>query len=102
MPRVPDEIRQTVIEGLAEGLRRHLPGAVGLVAQGIPICLLAAFGHFALGMSAPNTTAGAGVGAVMATVAATMREMRRRQQPRQEATRVAPTESHSGHGTRQT
>lgn len=45
-----DEVRRAAREGLAIGLHRHLPGAVGLVTKGIPLCGLAAFAHLVLGI----------------------------------------------------
>jgi hypothetical protein len=51
-------------EGLATGLREHLPGAVGLIAHGIPLCGLMAFAHFVLGATwIPSAFfGGAGIG----------------------------------------
>jgi hypothetical protein len=40
---------------LAQGLREHLPGAVGIVTKGVPICALSGFAHFVLGVSVSDT-----------------------------------------------
>lgn len=47
------EVWKAATEGLAEGLRVHLPGAVGLFLKGPLICGFMAFGHFALGTDWP-------------------------------------------------
>jgi hypothetical protein len=60
------EVGLAIHEGLAEGLRRHLPGAVGLIVKGLPLCAFLAFSHFALGVDLlPATLYGAtGIGAL--------------------------------------
>lgn len=60
------DVRGAVLEGLATGARRHLPGTVGLVVKGIPLCAGAAYAHLALGVSVPDSTVGS---TVLATVA---------------------------------
>lgn len=55
------EVRRAFRDGVSVGLRDHVPGAVGILAKGIPICLLAAFAHFVLGVSVPGTLLGAGL-----------------------------------------
>lgn len=62
-----DDVRRAAREGLAHGLREHLPGAVGIVTKGIPLCAVGAFAHLALGMSMSGSAisaalTGAGVG----------------------------------------
>jgi hypothetical protein len=36
---------------LTTGIERHGPDAVGMVLKGVPLCLFAIAGHYALGMS---------------------------------------------------
>lgn len=50
-PADDDDVRRAAREGLARGLREHLPGAVGIVTKGIPLCAVGAFAHLILGMS---------------------------------------------------
>lgn len=45
------DVRRAAREGLANGLRDHLPGAVGIVTKGAPLCGVGAFAHLALGLS---------------------------------------------------
>jgi hypothetical protein len=62
-----DRLKQAAREGLAEGLRLHLPGAVGIVTKGIPLCAAISFAHFVLGMGLPGSaisTVVAGIGPV--------------------------------------
>jgi hypothetical protein len=42
-------------QGIAHGLRDHLPGAVGIVAKGTPLCGIATFAHLVIGASIPAT-----------------------------------------------
>lgn len=58
MALAPIEIRQASVDAVADGIRSYLPKAVGILVIGIPICLLAAFAHFILGISTPATAAG--------------------------------------------
>jgi putative effector of murein hydrolase len=53
--RPPSEVRQAASRGLAAGLQQHLPGTVGLVAKGIPLCCFAAFAHLVLGVEVSVT-----------------------------------------------
>lgn len=66
-PADDDDVGRAAREGLAGGLREHLPGAVGIVTKGAPLCAIGAFTHFVLGISVPVSTlatgfAGIGVG----------------------------------------
>jgi hypothetical protein len=74
--------------GLADGLREHLPGAVGLVTKGTPLCVFAAFAHFALGASSAKAVIamlGGGFGTATAIFA-------RRYLSNDRAARPSPTE----------
>jgi hypothetical protein len=51
----PSKVRDAAEIGLARGLERHLPGAVGLVAKGVPLCAIAAFLVLVLGVGIPET-----------------------------------------------
>lgn len=55
------EIGKAATEGLAEGLRLHLPGTVGLLLKGPLICGFMAFGHFVLGTDWPLSVVVGGV-----------------------------------------
>jgi hypothetical protein len=62
-----DDVWRAANDGVAQGLREHLPGAVGVVTKGISLCAVGAFAHLALGMSTsgsaiPPALAGAVVG----------------------------------------
>jgi hypothetical protein len=46
-----DDVRRAAREGLANGLREHLPGAVGIVTKGAPLCGVGTFAHLVLGLS---------------------------------------------------
>ena len=62
-----DDLKQAAREGLADGLRLHLPGAVGIVTKGIPLCAASSFVHFVLGMGLPGSAMSAvvaGIGSV--------------------------------------
>jgi hypothetical protein len=50
------ELRRAWREGISAGLRLHLPGAVGLVTKGVPLCAIAAFVHVVLGISVTAST----------------------------------------------
>jgi hypothetical protein len=51
----PLEIREASTQAIADGIRRYVPAGVGILAIGIPTCVLAAFVHFALGVSSAVT-----------------------------------------------
>lgn len=56
--RRPDQngrgkVSKAIRDGLAVGFRRHLPGAVGLVTKGLPLCAFLAFAHFVLDVEWP-------------------------------------------------
>jgi hypothetical protein len=55
-------MRRATRDGLAEGLRQHLPGAVGIALKGLPLCLFAAFAHGTLDLSAAHMIVGAATG----------------------------------------
>jgi hypothetical protein len=62
-------VRHAACEGVADGLRQHLPGGVGIVVKGGATCVLCAVMHFGLGVDLPATVvsgslAGAGLVAV--------------------------------------
>ena len=61
----PLEIREVSIQAVADGIERYLPAGVGVLVIGIPICLIATFAHFVLGIS-PPLTLGAGTSAQVA------------------------------------
>jgi hypothetical protein len=72
MSLAPLAIREASVEAVADGIERYLPAGVGILVIGIPICVLAAFVHFVLGVSTPVT---AGVWTMAATVAQIIRSM---------------------------
>ena len=51
-------VRRAASEGLADGLREHLPGGVGIVIKGGAACAVAAVLHFGLGLDVPATVIG--------------------------------------------
>lgn len=51
-------VRHAMCEGFAEGLRDHLPGAVGIAVKGLPLCLFGAFAHEVLDVTAAHTIGG--------------------------------------------
>lgn len=57
-----DDVRRATCVGLAEGLREHLPGAVGIVVKGLPLCLIAAFAHGVLDVSPTHAVVGMATG----------------------------------------
>ena len=77
-------------EGVAEGCRKHLPGAVGIVAKGAPLCAIAGYAHFVLGMNVPQTALGLLIAAVGGGAVALAR---RREWPREEAVAEPADES---------
>jgi hypothetical protein len=52
-------IRHARSDGAVEGIRTHLPAAVGVVLTGTIGCGLAAFAHFVLGLPVTAATIGA-------------------------------------------
>lgn len=46
-------------EGVANGLREHVPGAIGIVIKSAAICLSVALAHFALAVPVASTAVGA-------------------------------------------
>lgn len=72
MSPAPLAIREASVEAVADGIGRYLPAGVGILVIGIPICVLAAFVHFVLGVSTPMT---AGVWTIAATVAQIIRSI---------------------------
>jgi hypothetical protein len=69
----PIEIREASIHAIANGIRRYLPAAVGILVIGVPVCMLAAFAHFVLGAS---TLGAAGVGTFTTVAGYLIRELR--------------------------
>jgi hypothetical protein len=63
-PADDDDVKQATREGLVRGLREHLPGAVGIVMKGIPMCAVGAFAHFVLGMSMSGSVISAALSGV--------------------------------------
>jgi hypothetical protein len=66
-PAYEDDVWRAAREGLAHGLREHLPGAVGIVTKGVPLCAVGTFAHLVLGASVSGgaisaALAGTGVG----------------------------------------
>jgi len=49
----PLHVREALVEATADGIRRYLPGGIGILVIGIPACVLATFAHFVLGVSTP-------------------------------------------------
>jgi hypothetical protein len=52
-----DEVIRALRQGVAVGLRRHLPGGVGLLVKGVPLCGLGAFLHLVLGVDLSTSAA---------------------------------------------
>ena len=50
-PEETGNLQQAAREGLAIGLREHIPGALGILLRGCPLMGFAAFAHFVLGPS---------------------------------------------------
>ena len=48
-------VRHAFFAGLADGLRQHVPGGVGIVVKGGALCALCALLHFGLGLDIPTT-----------------------------------------------
>lgn len=57
-------IEAGLADGLAHGLRRHVPGAVAILAKGIPLCAFSAFLHLVLGVDLPAIAIAAFLGAM--------------------------------------
>lgn len=75
MSIAPIEIREASVEAIADGIRRYLPGAVGILVIGIPICLLVALAHLVLGFSVPATV---GAGTLTTAILQITRSIRQR------------------------
>jgi hypothetical protein len=69
----------TLFDGLADGLRQHLPDAVGILLKSAAICLSAAFAHVILDVSTTATTVSAGAGTIVLTVNSALRFVRGRE-----------------------
>jgi hypothetical protein len=50
--------------GVADGVRLYIPNSIAILAIGIPMCALASFAHFVLGVSPPATGAVGGASAI--------------------------------------
>jgi CHASE2 domain-containing sensor protein len=50
---------EALAEGVANGLREHVPGAVGIIIKSAAVCASAAIAHFALAVPAAPTAIGA-------------------------------------------
>jgi hypothetical protein len=62
-------VRQAACEGLADGLREHLPGGIGILVKGGAVCVLSAILHFSLGLDVATTIVSGGVaGAALAAL----------------------------------
>lgn len=59
-----EDVGRAVRQGLVVGLREHLPGAVGIVAKGTPLCAVAAFAHLVLGATVPASAVSAALASV--------------------------------------
>jgi hypothetical protein len=74
------DLRLAACEGMASGLREHMPGAVGIVTKGLPLCAEGAFAHLVLGIEIPGV-----VPVLIASAGASgsvWRHKRRRDDPR--------------------
>jgi hypothetical protein len=65
-----DNVVRAAREGLAHGLRDHLPGAVGIAIKGSTACAICAVAHLVLGISVPGSLisamfTGAGIGGLV-------------------------------------
>lgn len=72
----------TLFDGFADGLREHLPGAVGILLKSTAICLSAAFAHVLLDVPMTATTVGAGAGTIASTLGGALRLLRVREPQR--------------------
>jgi hypothetical protein len=68
-----DQLCSALTDGLTEGLREHLPGAVGIIVKTIAICLSAICAHVVLDVSMTSTTIGAGTATLTSTVISALR-----------------------------
>jgi hypothetical protein len=66
-PRLP-LLLDALVDSVVEGLREHLPGALGILLKSLAICLSAASAHLILGASMAATTFGAGAGIIATAV----------------------------------
>lgn len=79
-PRKPDgdmhAVRRAACEGLAEGARQHLPGAIGILSKGGCLCVIAALATNTLDADAAQAIVGAAAGAAAMGVRDVMRRIR--------------------------
>jgi hypothetical protein len=80
-PAGDDDVRRAAREGIADGLREHLPGAVGILAKGTPLCALGAYTHLVLGISAPGSAISVGLAGAGGSAWLRARRSRRIQHP---------------------
>jgi hypothetical protein len=57
-----EDVGLAIREGAADGIRRYLPLALGLVVLGVPLCAFMAFAHFVLGAEWPPPSLLGGLG----------------------------------------
>lgn len=58
------KMTDALADGVANGLREHVPGALGIIIKSVAVCLSLALMHLVLAMSVASTAIGAtGVGA---------------------------------------
>jgi hypothetical protein len=50
------EIRRAFSDGIAEGVRQHVPATVGVLVRGLAVMLLVAVAHYGLGISLDSIT----------------------------------------------
>lgn len=58
MDKAPSDLRAALHDATAEGIRRYLPGGVGILARGIPALALALLAHVLLDLSAQLSLGG--------------------------------------------
>jgi hypothetical protein len=60
-----DQLLDACIDGLADGLRSHVPGAVGIVLKTAALCVSLTLAHILLGIPLAIGGLGAGAGTLL-------------------------------------
>lgn len=68
-----EQLLNACTDGLADGLRSHIPGAVGIVLKAVAICVSLLLAHLLVGVPIAASGVGAGAGTLIYTLTRALR-----------------------------